>query len=802
MLKAKYESFIKSYSIEEYKKNNLNEIIVSYLSRGELSNSQFRGSYIAELDKFLKGKNYNQRIDIIINSKYINLLENFKSFVDNRYNAIINNLGKEYDTNKTEGIQKFINKELKMITGDIVEENDKKFKLYLDNEIIKVGFKKGFLNPYTYKSYLSRPYLSEEEEKYCNEFYIGENTEKSFAYQLKNMGAIIPHFREKDIVGNNGLNFDLFDFIVSKEFSTLQDNEKKILLNSIRSHSFVKNYIDSRNNIDKIISCNYLIDDTNVLKDLLKFIEQKDKKIYDDLLIKVDKKLVIDNISDEDGFTDKTIEYLLKYNLIKVNNNNCFYLLKKYDNYENEKHLYSFSRIVTYFEDSIIRKENDTVNFIDTYIKIIDKIFKDESTIDNFESFKTLLFNIMIEREEQVKDLRSIKSHKFFNFIYQIDDTKMGLYELNYENIKFLVDKSKENKDFDYQDFNNYIENNKDEYLNIIAEENKYGGEEDNEQGQDIFNKFIHNNIFAKLQSNIKLNDISKIQDDKSFTNIINNYLYKTSAYNITKILETANENKEDENVLVETIKSIMKNKFFDYDLFLSDINMLEGCDKNINDELSKYFVHNISIKLEYYEKLNRVFENKNYDLNENCNMGDEYLSVLIDLNKLSYNLSNFNIIYKKSKNIVKKFIEKGANDYIELVFSDYIENKISIDECIKIIEVASYELKEKLFNVLNNDKIIELADYEKLCIAYCKEHNNDIEKLNAFVGKTNFQKTFEKLIKFINGNQKRKKIIDKTENNIVKFIQYCKESELICDFIINEDNIELLTKSKTKFID
>ena len=628
-----------------------------------INNSQF---LICSMTSILKLKN---NYDIIIMDEIeslLNVYSSYKTHIDYLFNY-----NKFYELITKSKVNLLLDADINNTSLKLFSTLNKKSILYNNNN----NFKNRTVNIFKHESTFNKKLFDDiKNDKKIVIFNYSKNSIIKFVKQIKEdfkNKKIIAHysnsndnelFLEKNITLYNNDNltnindiWDKYDILIMNisitvgiDFTKKYFNNVYIIYDNI---NIVRDVIQSINRIRK-----YIDDEINL------FINKRENEYNEDYL-KIDekKKLLMDNIINDEYFINEYNEYINNYNskidhidygldikniiIDKVLNINE-YFNKLYDNMDenllylhkrslNEINLskYNLSMFYYYFN-----KLGYTINYNKTKAKFIDELTK-LLGINTYELAD-------IEYEKEFK--------KYFNISddYNMENiNKNILYNKNDELYKYISDQQKNNnkqykKDM-YELIKQYIKFNKYFIINNDGDKNLI---------DNIFKEYI------SPYTNIKFKNYYNFMNDIKDIDLIKNQLKKHRCLEMTKNIYEYNELRD----------NIFKHIKIDKD----NINKNFVIKENELKELYLYIDNNID-KLRNIENINKMLNKKNNKDNLNYSIIKSYL--------INYNISikyyrNYN---KNEKN--KKLVINDDNYFKNIELNKYNDNKnneiIFIDE-------------------------------------------------------------------------------------------------------------------------
>ena len=638
-------------------------------------------------------------------------------------------------------------------------------------------------------------------------FILNENLEKNYnenenemKKNIENLNLNIKNFFEKEnfLVENIFKKIEKLNEILLSSKSKI--SEISTYFSNYSSFSFVDVIRNSENVLmnfknekkiifDKIKNIFFLFE--NGIKNSI----EKEEKIIENLLLKIENKNVLINATQEQNEN-------FKLNLQNVKKNINEIIKKNKEKIENEINLNFDFNEKNYFE--IIENSIKNANKFDNN-EFYDKNYCE--TMKNFKENFTKIFVFMnkIKKEEFLlnENLNDFFNENFNDFQNEIENL------IKNENENFLNDFNKIKNDF-------IKENNLNEiFLNLTI----FFSEETLENLLKIFNENFEFSL-EKIQIEIEKNKNLSFEYFEAIKNLSkeNSYILKLLKKYKNDKTNIKNRIKQDDLYLyfqnfVDTInsKSITEGyltKYFNY--------------KN-NFQESKNFLSNDflnSIKNEYY-KINKIKDSLNKIKN------DDFFFDFPDLNFIDKNIKKINDFKEK---LNKFFSEEKFNDFILPKINEFKINKLNEIENINLnIENYHNEIKnktQKIQNDFQNDFCVDFLRkktytctngvlyYYKSSDNYCfylNESNNDnnlikissnsinfydfLGKFNKFYFDLNFfvddfyskienfkKKIFEFKNEFLNNNNKINEKMKNFKNKIENILNDFYEKKLIVE--------------------
>ena len=770
-----------------------------------------------------------------LNNEYLKRKEILKAKVQEEMSLSqfeIEKLIKEKEELQNSSLSKIIEKGKDNIISSIVYENEL-------GEISKFEDIKG--NPYfkLLKFLIKKGHLDEDYPLYMSYFYskadanfikaVLNEESLDYNYKLINPTLVIdrisvPYFESFEI-----LNFDLLNCLLKLRDSSYTIKKEKIFtqLKDKRNFDFINSYL-SLNNLG-----------TNIRKNFISLLYYSWKNFF--------SEAKNNNFSEKDIYKH-TID-ILKFSDIKLLNLVCEENnIKEY--IENNENFLNFEILS---EDIEILKINDKIynNFVNNlknininfkkigyfnnslYEKILMKIYDYSLYELNFDNICLILKKILYKNNNLSFDNRILDNEELDNEQLKmtnytlIRESTNGSQLLNYINnnindymeiiLKNNVKGFADNKKFIAELLNNerIKYENKEKYINSLYESYDNISEINDKE---LWNIFFSNNKVDYSPENI-ITYFKEFQLDKILINFINQNDNKISFkdfifndeevekeffINILKCYEIKNNNY---NNILSSLKNNNEEIDFPRDIPEAKISSL------INSKIIKMIIKNLKLFREYYENSLDYFIKLNID---------DYIQIIEDNNSLFYQNELLTILSDKSiKDKNKLRLLKFSEDKIDIHNKNYSDsvidfilnnNHYNIIELIENFSNFNSMIKEKIYKLVKENiddfyNNLEISDF-KLIKSFLTDKEIDIDsKLKILIsildnkGDINSIKDFYKYLELMNLEEykhitKKNLTLQIPINNFnTNLLQELKYKDFIEDFSkINETTYEVIT--------
>ena len=426
--------------------------------------------------------------------------------------------------------------------------------------------------------------------------------------------------------------------------------------------------------------------------------------------------------------------------LLNVDTYNKIQLIKKYDPY-------SYNTPIIKYIGQIIYNYNKSIFSRNTKYNIITKYFGEKSISKTENNTYYYMISEVIKRSDNKNIFNKLLNYDF----YQYNDS-FGSYNINYENIKYILKSLKQGIDNFITNLynNNYILDTIDE-KNIILKNNKV--------------YFINYTSLQICDDNNKYNDIKALA--KFIHWLFNTYTFTFKGHFFPKYygtLELVEELNEDTKKNLINTPNELSNRLDNI------INSIIESDTDINQNFIKENV--VFFTKRFIKKLEEIIKNKE----NNDNSIVEYIN---SINKL-YDKMNDSPYYKEKYdfdfiniiNIFEKVIDGRLNyttlnedkfNYIKTLLdkTDY-KIRTSIDN---LIENLINKIKLSIKEIYKTDK--EIEDYSDSDIDDYINQINQINKINQIDINNDKYEKYEKLTDFLSTCRSHIPVVLNFFNNI-----------------------------------
>lgn len=653
---------------------------------------------------------------------------------------------------------------------------------FLDIDYIQLGIREGILDANDYNMYISSNYLEVNDAMFIKSFNLYDTQTNFFTLQLYDFDTILSKMKLEKIVGSNGLNVFILEWMYTKDL--LSDKTTQLKINAVNHPIFLQTLLDFNfeNGMDKL---DFILKNINELKNkkalekLIKWLNHNSESIDNDTIEGILKQISIKNTVPLVGTEFKEFLYLILIEQSIANlstSSTLSYILNKVK--MGYKSL--LNPILKKYEGLIFRNENfdnhEWLTTLNNDISSFIPIFDDESADIIKRAYKLV-------DEIEVKELSTINDSDFLMFIYE-----HNYYEFSYDNITFIRRKLESKSIKKYEVYTEYLIQNSTKLREFI----KGNGELLN-----LSNKWDEDFLFRWLRSCDESEFENVIQFIISFNPVIfpsledlelsfdkvnriskHVKLYEHSYKNILFVYESLIEEGETQ---FELIDSIFGNEEFDFEVFYKDQNLF-----NQNEELeSKIYIgilQNDAIQIEIFERYIVLYDDRLESIEHITSK--EKLVILFKHDKVEYSFDN--ILLCNSEVLLYLLEEKKNEIYSEML-------GWNTEEVVKILKkIDDVEKRREGISLLLNDSRAG-KDYSiNLIVNYLKaldiqisvsEFENEVSRmLNEF--RFN-KKEAEKIVSLIS-NHKGQRTISVDFLAIVKLLN---EKELI-EYEINSDKV------------
>lgn len=527
---------------------------------------------------------------------------------------------------------------------------------------------------------LSNGYINENYLTYINKFHEGSITENDYIYitsvknnkdqnydnKIDNPLKIIKRLKEKDFKKDQVLNIYILDTLVdNKEYEQKKNIFLETLIYSNRYIFFLENALCSNDGINN---------KNQILQELCKKDNNIWLKIKESSIIEESKKTLIEEI-----VVNVDIEII---NRIK----------QKED-------------MIRYIEcNNLLRNRN--INEIEKVLKELNiKYCNIQQFINNLELYKYIIDNNHYEiNYENIEQILSSNTNI----------TKLDIKEKNYEKIL----KNDKLKKYINEDIQLYFKNVYDKL------------EEKQKNSSELVIELLNNeNINLERKEKIlsketeKIDDISKIENQKLYKIVFNNDLIKIDWNNINKYYNIFG--------LDDVIINLLNNKENASILLYEDIEL----EDKISQELLQDLLLNNDLNEEVYSLIlqNSTCKIRNADIS---NLNTDKVLILVNNRRIEFNMQMFNNIRNYSYPMLIEFIRnnytsvyseinKGNIKFLNSEIDEIVKSTLSIkikEISIKMIETneddeieISLELSKNIINLLLDNKLENIIDIRLL---------------------------------------------------------------------------------------
>ena len=586
--------------------------------------------------------------------------------------------------------------------------------------------------------------------------------------------------------------FFCYFFQMVLEFFPLTEFKFGNYFKSLEFDEILKNIIDKENNF-KGQNINFEIGIDNkekFFKDCEKDNFLKDKKILyfnfmENILPLFNNKIKKDFDKKNGNF--KHFLKSLKHNLVNFLLEDKNFWEKKYDNLK-KKFVKTKNELKKYNEtslQSIIKKEKDSLEKMDTLIKEIKVIQKNKNKKEmeiNLNFINKQLYDI--KKCLETKDLDSnsesisFKDDKecflpFQQIIKKIYNTKKEIFD--FENIsKNNLNDSEmifsEKIDYDnFSEINNGIKNKDSFEIENKKKKKKI------EILEEVFSKTYQESFYNKKNTNLEiLNQLNQIQKYKDLLKKINIDLDKNSFENVeNKINKILSKNK----LYFDNLKNLKKK-------FLKIKNEINGFKKfklSYNDDFKKLNKLYKQQALNFFEKI-KIKNNQNFiKKKEKRNYKEEKIIKIINQEKILIKGKNYNNLREENlrKLIVKIENTKTEHELLLLDSEEKIElikvKLCDLEDDMKLQSIDNQSRENNFFPDNFHDLKKQINFTKKMDLKDLEKENRELVKKNKFLEKE--MKNLKKNDILKNNKNLRRKNSEIHENYI--FAQKTQKSEM-----------------------
>ncbi|EOJ68407.1 hypothetical protein H9Q11_10205 [Enterococcus faecalis] len=653
---------------------------------------------------------------------------------------------------------------------------------FLDIDYIQLGIREGILDANDYNMYISSNYLEVNDAMFIKSFNLYDTQTNFFTLQLYDFDTILSKMKLEKIVGSNGLNVFILEWMYTKDL--LSDKITQLKINAVNHPIFLQTLLDFNfeNGMDKF---DFILKNINELKNkkalekLTKWLNHNSESIDNDTIEGILKQISIKNTVPLVGTEFKEFLYLILIEQSIANlstSSTLSYILNKVK--MGYKSL--LNPILKKYEGLIFRNENfdnhEWLTTLNNDISSFIPIFDDESADIVKRAYKLV-------DEIKVKELSTINDSDFLMFIYE-----HNYYEFSYDNITFIRRKLESKSIKKYEVYTEYLIQNSTKLREFI----KGNGELLN-----LSNKWDEDFLFRWLRSCDESEFENVIQFIISFNPVIfpsledlelsfdkvnriskHVKLYEHSYKNILFVYESLIEEGETQ---FELIDSIFGNEDFDFEVFYKDQNLF-----NQNEELeSKIYIgilRNDAIQIEIFERYIVLYDDRLESIEHITSK--EKLVILFKHDKVEYSFDNFLLC---DSEVLLYLLEEKKNE----VYSEMLG--WNTDEVVKILKkIDDVEKQREGISLLLSDSRAGKEYSIDLIVNYLKaldipilasEFENEVIRM---LNELRFnKKEAEKIVSLIS-NHKGQRTVSVDFLAIVKLLN---EKKLI-EYEINSDKV------------
>ncbi|MGC3366340.1 hypothetical protein [Enterococcus faecalis] len=653
---------------------------------------------------------------------------------------------------------------------------------FLDIDYIQLGIREGILDANDYNMYISSNYLEVNDAMFIKSFNLYDTQTNFFTLQLYDFDTILSKMKLEKIVGSNGLNVFILEWMYTKDL--LSDKITQLKINAVNHPIFLQTLLDFNfeNGMDKF---DFILKNINELKNkkalekLTKWLNHNSESIDNDTIEGILKQISIKNTVPLVGTEFKEFLYLILIEQSIANlstSSTLSYILNKVK--MGYKSL--LNPILKKYEGLIFRNENfdnhEWLTTLNNDISSFIPIFDDESADIVKRAYKLV-------DEIKVKELSTINDSDFLMFIYE-----HKYYEFSYDNITFIRRKLESKSIKKYEVYTEYLIQNSTKLREFI----KGNGELLN-----LSNKWDEDFLFRWLRSCDESEFENVIQFIISFNPVIfpsledlelsfdkvnriskHVKLYEHSYKNILFVYESLIEEGETQ---FELIDSIFGNEDFDFEVFYKDQNLF-----NQNEELeSKIYIgilRNDAIQIEIFERYIVLYDDRLESIEHITSK--EKLVILFKHDKVEYSFDNFLLC---DSEVLLYLLEEKKNE----VYSEMLG--WNTDEVVKILKkIDDVEKQREGISLLLSDSRAGKEYSIDLIVNYLKaldipilasEFENEVIRM---LNELRFnKKEAEKIVSLIS-NHKGQRTVSVDFLAIVKLLN---EKKLI-EYEINSDKV------------
>ncbi|WP_429969021.1 hypothetical protein [Enterococcus sp. AZ136] len=656
-------------------------------------------------------------------------------------------------------------------------------KEFLDIDYIQLGIREGILDANDYNMYISSNYLEVNDAMFIKSFNLYDTQTNHFKLVLYDFDTILSKMKLEKLVGSNGLNVFILEWIYTKDI--LSDKAIRLKINAVNYPSFLQTFLDFNfeNGMDKldfILKNITELENKKALQELINWLNHNFESIDNDTIEGILKQISIKNTVPLIGTEFEEFLYLvlIEQSIANLSTPSTLsYILDKVKmGYRS-----LLNPILKKYEGLIFRNEHfdnrEWLTTLNNDISSFIPIFDDEST-DIVKRSYQLIDDIKVEK------LSTISDSDFLMFIYE-----HNYYGFSYENITFLRRKFESKSINKYDGYIEYLIQNSTKLREFIKENGELCLNLSNKWDEDFLFKWLRSCDESEFENIIQFiilfNPVifSALEDlELSFDKVkrMSKYvkLYEHSYKNILFVYESLIEEGETH---FELIDSIFENEEFDFEIFYKDQNLF-----NQNEELeSKIYIgilQNDAIQIEIFEKYIVLYDDRLESIEHITSK--EKLVILFKHDKVEYSLDN--ILLCDSEVLLYLLEEKKNEVYSEML-------GWNTDEVVKILKkIDDVEKRREGISLLLNDSRAGKNYSIDLIVNYLKGLDIQISvsefenEVSSMLNELRFnRKEAEKIVSLIS-NHKGQRTLSVDFLAIVKLLN---EKNLI-EYEINSDKV------------
>lgn len=545
--------------------------------------------------------------------------------------------------------------------------SDIKSNEYFD--LLKYLIRNGYIDE-TYADYMTYFYdnsLSRIDKVFLRS--ITDKKAKDYSYKLKNPKLVISYLKAADFDQEEILNFDLLTFLL-KTKTPLEYLERFIdQLKTTRNFDFIGSYFD-------------------ITAELQLYIEQLNIRWPQTFFIALNEKLL--TAKQLHLFAIDTMYFSDDDTIILVNENNCL------TNYISN-------------ESNFLNIDNPNIEQLIQRFKFMKVSFKSF----NYEEINKLLFHRVYE-----ESLYKINPENVTLIITEILNVK-NRENILHKNYTLLCN----NRD---SAISKYVNENIDEYFNVILEMSEGEISDDEEVVVEVLNNSMSDNLKKKYISvlNTKITNIKEIKDSTLWPDLLNADIVQPSENNI---IECVLEIK-----MIQSVISYINRIDVELDFSKSNYNDTEKKDffdaviKCMPIENSKYAKILVSLKLDLKSFLY-------------VNIESDKMSILFSEGIIKMTSNNLVFIRENYPKQKFEFILKNIEEYMEIMSKDLFLK----DEMLEILNCSiSDEYKIKLLSFTDEPvSIIDKTYSSDVCLYILSNNLKQSEIFKLFLDYEKWEK-------------------------------------------------------------